>query len=341
MHPLLSLLVSLAAILLVAWLVWPDTGLYARWRRAGRLSNRVLAEDALKHLFSSEMENLPVTLPSVAGAISVSQNAAAEIVGNLESRGYLSVQEGQLRLTSTGREYALRIIRAHRIWERYLSERTGHDETIWHDLAERYEHQLSPAEVDTLATRLGNPSHDPHGDPIPTATGEYRPITGIPLTDLSADQTAKILHLEDEPAVIYSQLVAEDLHAGMVLRVLEVTEEKIRFWANGDEHILAPLLANNITVMPIEQQIEALEATIPLTELEIGRSGKVVAISPAIRGIQRRRLMDLGLLPGTEITAEIRSPSGDPTGYLLRGSLIALREEQARQIRITTNGNSP
>jgi Fe2+ transport system protein FeoA len=53
-------------------------------------------------------------------------------------------------------------------------------------------------------------------------------------------------------------------------------------------------------------------------------------------GAERRRLMDLGVLPGTEIVADVISPLGDPTAYLIRGALVALRRTQARRIHIAT-----
>jgi ferrous iron transport protein A len=52
------------------------------------------------------------------------------------------------------------------------------------------------------------------------------------------------------------------------------------------------------------------------------------------QGMERRRLMDLGILPGTAITVEMTSPLGDPRAYMVRGALVALRREQARGIRI-------
>ncbi|MGB5999263.1 MAG: FeoA family protein, partial [Thermoanaerobaculia bacterium] len=71
-----------------------------------------------------------------------------------------------------------------------------------------------------------------------------------------------------------------------------------------------------------------------LSGLDLGQQGTVVAISPVLRGPERRRMLDLGLIPGTVVTAEIRSPGGDPTGYRIRGAVIALRQEQADQIQI-------
>ena len=69
-----------------------------------------------------------------------------------------------------------------------------------------------------------------------------------------------------------------------------------------------------------------------LDELEAGKSAVVVGISNA--GPERRRMMDLGILPGAVITAEMRSPLGDPTAYRIRGALLALRRDQARHIQI-------
>jgi DtxR family Mn-dependent transcriptional regulator len=71
-----------------------------------------------------------------------------------------------------------------------------------------------------------------------------------------------------------------------------------------------------------------------LTNLSIGEKGQVLALSPRIRGTERRRLMDLGILPGTVIEVEMVSPGGDPTAYRVRDALIALRGAQAEMIRI-------
>ena len=71
-----------------------------------------------------------------------------------------------------------------------------------------------------------------------------------------------------------------------------------------------------------------------LADLQPGQKGRVITISPACQGLERRRFMDLGILPNTIIAAEMTSPSGDPTAYRIRGSLIALRREQASFIQI-------
>jgi DtxR family Mn-dependent transcriptional regulator len=187
-----------------------------------------------------------------------------------------------------------------------------------------------------LAARLGHPTHDPHGDPIPTANGHWTPHGGQPLTSLVEGQPARIVHLEDEPPVVYAQLVAEELYPGMELRVTQLSPQRIRFRRrDGSEHVLAPIVAANISVVPIsEDEVAEAAPTRRLSDLKPGQQGKVVTISPTCRGPERRRFMDLGILPGTVITAEMKSPGGDPTAYRIRDALIALRREQANLIHI-------
>lgn len=195
---------------------------------------------------------------------------------------------------------------------------------------------MSPVETEALSARLGHPTHDPHGDPIPTATGDYVPHGGRPLPTLGEGESARIAHLEDEPEIVYAQLVAEGLSPGMDLYLTEISPHRLCFWADGNEHVLAPIVAANISVVPIpKEQTVATGPSECLANLQPGEQGQVINISPACRGPERRRFMDLGILPGTVITAELKSPGGDPTAYNIRGALIALRQEQARLINIT------
>ncbi|HKZ86164.1 MAG TPA: FeoA domain-containing protein [Anaerolineae bacterium] len=343
--PLIALLFGCLFISAGAILFWPNGGLFSRWQRMRQLSSRVLREDALKHIHEAEQKGQPATLQSVAGALYVSANQAAALLVDMQEHEWVTLTGGVLRLTPAGRDVALHVIRAHRLWERHLAEDTSFAEAEWHPLAERREHELSSDEADALSARLGHPTHDPHGDPIPTASGEWVPHGGRPLTALSLDETARIVHLEDEPETVYAQLVAEGLYPGQTVRLIENSPQRVRFWANGDplryatgagEHVLAPIVADNISVAPMRPEAAVAEpAGEPLHALKPGEKGAVVRISPRCRGSERRRLMDLGLLPGTIVEAELVSPGGDPTAYRVRGAVIALRKEQAQFIHIT------
>jgi DtxR family Mn-dependent transcriptional regulator len=335
--PDLYLSVSLLIVILVLVLLFlpPGRGLLARLRQSRRLADRHRQEDALKRLQTLELQGKSGTLSSIAGSLELNRNQAAGIVAGLVSQELITQSGDRLKLTAQGREIALHILRAHRLLERQLAEETGFDESEWHRLADRQEHLLSAEEADAIALRLNQPTHDPHGDPIPTADGQVVPHGGQPLNTLGVDQQARIVHIEDEPEAIAAQLQAERLYPGMILQMLENSTQRVRFWGNGGEHLLAPIVAANIAVVPVEPHVASewvSERT--LGQLRPGQTGRVLRISPRCRGLERRRMMDLGILPGTEITAEFASPARDPVAYRIRDAVIALRNEQAQQILI-------
>lgn len=71
---------------------------------------------------------------------------------------------------------------------------------------------------------------------------------------------------------------------------------------------------------------------IPLSNLQVGSTGVVRSL--AAMGASRRRMLDLGLVNGTQVQAVLRSPAGDPVAYQIRGAVIALRSEEAGQILV-------
>jgi DtxR family Mn-dependent transcriptional regulator len=155
------------------------------------------------------------------------------------------------------------------------------------------------------------------------------------LHTIPADTPGLITHIEDEPETVYAQLCAQGLRAGMRVFVMEKSAQRIRFWADGNEHVLAPVLANSITVLPQpEFKTEDLAEEQFLSGLRPGERAKVLGLTPACRGAERRRLLDLGFVAGTTVEVEMISPAGDPTAYRVRGTVIALRREQAGLIRI-------
>ena len=316
-------------------LLWPRWGLLQRLRQVRKGAQRALIEDALKHLYESEVNGVVPTIQSVAWACQLSADQAASVLQTLEDRTFIVLEPEGIRLTATGRELGLNVLRAHRLWERYLADHTGFPETEWHGRAHDLEHGLSAAQVDALSARLQHPTLDPHGDPIPTETGEFVGPKGIPLATAPLDRALRIVHIEDEPEAVYSQLVAVGLYPGMVIRLLEVSPQRVRVNVGWAEHTLAPLVAANVAVEPLAQE-EGNEPPTgePLSALAPGESGRVLAVSRRCRRSERRRLMDLGVLPGTVIGVEMRSPKGDPTAYRIRDALIALRAEQAEMIRI-------
>ncbi len=334
-NPLYALLIGTGVMIVVGLLFWPQTGLIWRLQKRQELTEKVLIEDTLKYIFKCERNQKTATLESLAGALSTSLGHASEILALTQSRGLLELNENSFSLTEAGKKTATQIVRAHRLWERYLADATGYKEKDWHQQAERLEHKLSKEEVNRLAASLGHPTHDPHGDPIPTRKGVLVTHGGMPLSDLDLQTPARIVHIEDEPEVLYAQIVAEDLHPQMIVEVDERTANRVRFWSDDQEHVLAPIVAANISVIPLvkENHVQHIDG-VPLDTLQPGQSGVVTGISSLSRGVERRRLFDLGIIPGTVIEVEMVNPGGDPTAYRIRGSVIAFRNTQARLIQV-------
>lgn len=331
--PLFALAVFAIAVSVLAVVVWPRLGVLSRVRRWTRAGLRVSMEDALKHLYKCERRNVPASMESLAGALESGQQAAARVIGHLGEAGLVR-PDHPLSLTDEGRSYALRIIRTHRLWERYLADRTGVDPGEWHASAEDREHWLSADDVESLASRLGHPRYDPHGDPIPTAAGEIPDPSGAPLTALRAGEEAVITHLEDEPRELYDRLIELGLAPSLPIQVLEVAGGRIRARAGGREVEIDSLAAGNVTVEVRPGVTDDLEEPETLADLALGETAEVLGLAPACQGIQRRRLLDLGVVPGTRVTAELTSTAGDPVAYTIRGALIALRKNQQRWIRV-------
>jgi DtxR family Mn-dependent transcriptional regulator len=201
------------------------------------------------------------------------------------------------------------------------------------------EHQLSEAEAEELAIRLGDPRYDPHGDPIPTSGGEIPARGTLTLSHVDAGESVVVRHLEDEPESVFERLVSMGLALGAVLEVVDREAEgaagRVRIRIRGEEHELRAVDAANVTV---EQLPEAEDAgpRRTLADAERGEPVRVTGLSPACQGPQRRRLLDLGVVPGTEIVPELVSSGGDPVAYRIRSALIALRREQAEWVEIET-----
>lgn len=334
MSPLFYLIIGAGIILLLITFFYPEKGLTGKWRRLKKHDDKILLEDALKHLYDCEYKSVDCSPSSLSGNLSISISQSNRILFRLEESGLVIRTRNRILLSNEGRSYALRIIRIHRLWEKYLADNTSVKESEWHSLAELKEHELSVDETNLLAAKLGNPLKDPHGDPIPDEAGEIPSITGILLPELSEGNFGRILHLEDEPKEVYSQLVAQGLYPGMIVRIVEKNKDRIKFESNGEESVLSPILALNVQVQPLKETDQIDQASETLADVSEGEEAVVVGLSRALRGQQRRRMLDFGIVPGTLIKAQLKSLGGDPIAYEIRGTTIALRKNQSSKIFI-------
>lgn len=332
--PLIALLIFSSICVLAYFIFYPKKGWYWKIKEGFKNNNKTLIEDILKKIYHAENSETNLQLNDIIASLNNDQKNIIEAITNMESSGLISSVKGSLKLRKTGREYALKIIRVHRLWEQYLSEKTGFNKKDWHEIAERMEHKLNHNQTNELAKSLGNPRFDPHGDPIPTETGEIKKIKGKALSAFPVDTVGRIVHIEDEPSIIYQQILAEDLHIGSLVRIIETSIKRIVFYSEGEEYILAPVVAGNITINELKEESYTPENTSRLSGLKLGEEAKIIGISRECRGEFRRRLLDLGFVINTKIHIDMESPMLNPRAYLIRNTSIAIRNEQAKFILI-------
>ncbi|MGE5374779.1 MAG: FeoA domain-containing protein [Bacteroidota bacterium] len=322
----------LPVLLLAVVVLTPRYGalaLYREWRMARQ---REQVEDALKHLLDREQEGRHASPESLAGTLNLSRVKVTRLITDMESQGLLETHGPQLYLTPEGERWSMHVVRAHRLWERYLVDEARMPLNQIHGEAHKREHAMTDAQLDQMDAALGHPRRDPHGDPIPSREGKMPSVQVTSLNAWQEEGPARIAHIEDEPAIAFDQILATGLRLGQSIRVLERTPQRIVLSDGENEYRLAPAIAANIGVAPLLASERAKAHIIPLAELTHNQRGEIIELDDAVQGFTRRRFLDLGLTPGTTIYPELGNFFGDPRAYRVRGTLIALRRDQAAQI---------
>ena len=333
-NPIHALIIFFVATTIVYVLFRPTKGWFWIIKNNFKSNEKIVIEDILKQLYHFENSGNKVDTKTLVQVLNFNNDQIIEVLKKMTISNLIYFESDVLKLTNDGRDYALRIVRIHRLWERYLADKTGFDKKEWHDRAELMEHKLSHDETNTLAAHLGNPKFDPHGDPIPTHTGKMAKINGVELPLLPVNTVGRITHIEDEPEIIYKQILAENIHIGSLIRVTENNATRIVFQSEGEEFRLAPIVAANLTVAAIEKEVVIEDNIARLSSLKEHETAKIIGISKESRGESRRRLLDLGFVKGATIKIDLTNPLGDPNAYLIKGTSIALRKDQAAKILI-------
>lgn len=175
-------------------------------RRLGRTEKGIiLLEDLMKRMFSKDLSS--VHLAEVQELWKLNREDTLELLDQGVKYGWLIPgTEEDYNLSEAGYSFGLQITRAHRMYEKYLAEKTGYTPDEWHEKAEVMEHHLKPHHIEKISAELSNPFYDPHGSPIPMASGEipvpvqekssaYTKIEGKPLWELADGEEATITGL--------------------------------------------------------------------------------------------------------------------------------------------------
>lgn len=330
MNTLTWIIASVFLLLIVIYL--PRIGLFAQYKLYRAAQAREQVEDALKHLLDREQQGRHASPESLGGTLDLPRAKVTRLIEDIEAQGLIETTGRELHLTAEGERWALHVVRAHRLWERYLADEARMPLNQIHNEAQKREHSFTEAQLNELDAALGHPTRDPHGDPIPSREGKIKQAEGMPITAWQADRPARIVHLEDEPALAYQQILAAGLRLGQDIRIIEKSPNRYVLSDGENEYRLAPAVASNIHVAALPESEMLKREAIPLFELTHDQRGEIVTLDDAVQGFTRRRFLDLGLTPGTVIYPELKNFFGDPRAYRIRGTLIALRKDQAAQI---------
>ncbi|GAB3742863.1 metal-dependent transcriptional regulator [Nocardiopsis nanhaiensis] len=181
------------------------------------------AEDYVKVIYDlQERGTGPVTISGMAERLAVSNSSVSGMLRKLNELGFVEHQRyGNVSLTDTGTKAALAVLRRHRLLETYLVAELGYSWDEVHDEAEILEHVVSDKFVDRIATHLGDPVVDPHGDPIPTKEGTIVERESVLLSDAEAGTSGVIVRVNDTDPELLRYLADIDIGIGMSVEVVE------------------------------------------------------------------------------------------------------------------------
>jgi DtxR family Mn-dependent transcriptional regulator len=183
-----------------------------------RLSKSV--EDYLKVIYLLSERGGPASTSDIADTLAVQPASVSGMIKRLAESGYLEHAPYRgVRLTGEGTREALRIVRRHRVIETYLHLRLGYSWEEVHSEAEALEHAATDELVDRMAAALENPSHDPHGAPIPTRAGEIEAVTQTTLAEASVGSQLRIQAVQDEDPDRLRYMEARGLLPGVRLTI--------------------------------------------------------------------------------------------------------------------------
>ena len=179
-------------------------------------------QDYTKEIYSlSRRTDEPVSTSALAERLGLSAASASAMVKRLGSLGLVEHERYQgVRLTSAGERIALEVIRHHRLLELYLAEALGMPWDRVHDEAEVLEHAISPELTELIAAKLGNPTHDPHGDPIPSADGQLEESETATLQSLERGASGTLTRVSDSNPELLRYLSSKGISPGMRLEIV-------------------------------------------------------------------------------------------------------------------------
>ena len=185
------------------------------------LSNAI--ENYAKEIYALEGKlGGPVSTNALAERLGVTPASASAMVKKLTERGLVDHEPYRgTELTAAGRRVALEVVRHHRLLELYLAEHLGVPWDRVHEEAEALEHVLSEDLESRIAAKLGDPTHDPHGDPIPSAALEIDEGHTRSVASLEVGDRGRFVRVSDSDPEMLRYLDERGVRLGDDLEVIE------------------------------------------------------------------------------------------------------------------------
>jgi DtxR family transcriptional regulator, Mn-dependent transcriptional regulator len=209
-------------------------------------------EDYLKAIYLVQQRAETVTTSLLAEQLGgLKPGSVSGMVKKLADLGYVAhTPYYGVGLTSAGERIALEVIRHHRLIELYLVEALGYSWDEVHDDADQLEHVISEKLEARIAARLGHPTIDPHGDPIPTLEGIMPDARGVCLVDIPLGDTCRVVRVGEQHSDRLRYLADLGLTPGTILKIVAIApfEGPISVQIGAALHALDRRLAQTIFV---------------------------------------------------------------------------------------------
>jgi DtxR family Mn-dependent transcriptional regulator len=214
-------------------------------------------EDYLKVIYVLEADGEKATTTAIAQALDVSNASVTNMLKKLAGMN-LIVHESYkgAELSPAGKKVALEILRHHRLLELYLKEVMGYSWDEVHDEAEKLEHHISEQFEDRIAELLNHPTHDPHGDPIPTKDGVMPEKATLALNEADINTLYMVGRVRDQNPELLRYLEQQGVLPGVELTIIEKApfDGPINLKIEGKLISLGFTIAQNIFLIRPSQQ---------------------------------------------------------------------------------------
>jgi len=214
-------------------------------------------EDYLKVIYVLEADGEKATTTAIAQALDVSNASVTNMFKKLSGMK-LIVHESYKGavLSPAGKKVALEILRHHRLLELYLKEVMGYSWDEVHDEAEKLEHHISEQFEDRIAELLNHPTHDPHGDPIPTKDGVMPKKATLALNEAEINTLYMVGRVRDQNPELLRYLEQQGVLPGVELTIIEKApfDGPINLKIDGELISLGFTIAQNIFLIRPSQQ---------------------------------------------------------------------------------------